>query len=383
MPIYIIGQKVQPRDLRENLKLIETFDFTQNERYQLTFTEKSDLFLITRNRLTKNWSYRKGNVKMDFTPCGDNKFSPMDLYKVRTDLNDDGNIVTFTCDDFSVEVWNLDNAKKITRFQVQKPKGSESLHPYISNNGERILLKFSGLGEFAELWDAVNGKKIATLTSEVTSCQCNRTVYYANGFSSDSKIAVVSFGGMTFLWDAETGKLLNRLVDEEDSIYGRNIMTHGYGVSRLLFNKTGKIIITSSADGAKSWNSDTGELIHRFRQNPPREIHSLALSTDEKILATGGYSQNIRLWDFATGKLLWKSPDVNKTVRELSFSPDGKKIMSRTNSQLSIWEVATGKLLEQMSVTEEVFPNFSPNWRLVTWYDKKTKTMGLYEYLGK
>ncbi len=253
----------------------------------------------------------------------------------------------------------------------------------MNNDGTRILLKFTGLGEFAELWDAVNEKKIATLTSEATKCSCNRTVYYANGFSPDGRTAVVSFGGMTFLWDAETGKLLNRLVDEEDSFYGYKIMTHGYGVEKLLFNHNGKTIITASADGVTSWNAGTGELIQRFKQDPPRSTYSLALSPDENILATGGYSRNIRLWDFKTGKLLWKSADIGKTVRELSFSPDGKKLSSMTSSKLTIWDVQTGKPLMQISVTDALFSNFSPDWRLVTWYDNKTKTMGLYEYSGK
>ena len=187
MPFDTIAQKIQPRDLRENLKLIETFDSTQDEIYQATFTKKSELFITTRNRLTNKWTYRKGNVKKNFAPCGDNKYTDMDF-------NNDGNILSISCEDFSVEVWNLNDAKRLARFQVQKAKDSDSFFPYISNDGKRILLKFSGVGEFAELWDAVNGKKIATLTSEATSCRCNRSVSLANGFSPDNKTVVVSFG---------------------------------------------------------------------------------------------------------------------------------------------------------------------------------------------
>lgn len=188
---------------------------------------------------------------------------------------------------------------------------------------------------------------------------------------------------MTFLWDAETGALLNRLIDKEVYFEGRNIMTHKYGVTTFLFNKNGKIIITASADGATSWNSETGELIQRFGQSPAREIYSLALSPDEKTLVTGGYSRNVRLWDFQNGKLLWKSPNINNTVRSLSFSPDGKKILSRTDNRVIIWDASNGKSLEQIPFTEEIFPRFSPDWKLVTLYDKKTKKIGLYEYQGK
>jgi hypothetical protein len=30
-----------------------------------------------------------------------------------------------------------------------------------------------------------------------------------------------------------------------------------------------------------------------------------------------------------------------------------------------------------------LYPNFSPDWRLFTGFDKKTKKIGLYEYLGR
>ncbi len=119
----VIAQKIPPSDLRENLKLIETFDFTQNKKYQLIFTEKSELFLTTSNRLTKKWSYRKGNVQREFSVCENHAY-------IFDALNSDGNLLSVSCQDFSIEVWNLDDAKRITRFQVQKPKGSEYLVPY-------------------------------------------------------------------------------------------------------------------------------------------------------------------------------------------------------------------------------------------------------------
>lgn len=374
--IVINAQKSETLYLRKNFKLIETFDFSQEIWYQLTFTKKSELFLVTKNQTANKWYYRKGNIKREFSPCVNS------TYTVGV-LTDDGNTLAVSCENYFIEIWDLVETKMISRFQVPKNKDSNSLRPYISNDGRRILIKFGGIGEFAELWNAVSGRKIATLTSEATECFCNRTVYYANGFSPDGKIVAVSFGGMTFLWDAETGKLLNRLIDEDVSFYGSKIMTHKYGVNSLIFNKSGKIIITASADGATSWNAETGELIQKFKQNPPREIYAVALSPDEKTIVTGGYSRNIRLWDFENGNLLWKSPDVKKTVKDLSFSPDGKKILSRTDNRFVIWDAATGKSLEQISFSEEVFPRVSPDWKLITLYNKKAKTIGLYEYLQK
>lgn len=391
--IFIVGfcgslrvnaQRKEARDLRENLRLIETFDFTQNERYQITFTKKSDIFLTTRNRLTKQWSFRKGDLKRNFAPCGDNKNAPMDLYNVGTDLNDDGNILAIACDDFSVEVWNLDSVERTIRFQVQKLKGSQSLHPYVSNDGQRILLKFTGTGEVAELWDSQNGKKLADLTSRSAVCPtCNRTVYYANAFSPNGKIVAVSFGGMVFLWDAQTGQLLHRLIDENAKLYGDAVLSHKGIVSQSIFTKDSKIVITAAGDGtAKSWDVTTGRLARTFNKHS-YNINHVALSPDERILATSSARDTFQLWNRETGELIWNSPTIGRGLNYLSFSPDGKRILSRTDSKLTIWDLESRKSLEEISVPDELYPNFSPDWRLFTGFDKKTKKIGLYEYLGR
>lgn len=374
------AQNLWPLDLRDNLKLIKEIDLTNDEIYQTKFTERNEFFVVSRNRRTKEWTFRKDDVRHAFSPCSNNRYAG-------GTLNREGNRFSISCEDFSVEVWNLETVTILTRFNVRKvEKSKDYLIPYISSDGNKIVAEF---GERAELWDVANGKKIAGLDSSATSCYCNRAIYTVE-FSPDSKVVAVAFGGRVFLWNAENGKLLNRLIDKKPGFWGydeKDQVTDVGSVRHLLFSKDSKTIITGSSIGVgKSWSVETGELLQRFKGHK-LAVTSLALSPDEKILATGSRNQDFKLWDFETGKLILTSADNKKEVRVLSFSPDGRKLLSMTTNRAFIWETATGKILEQMPrpVSRPLLSHtwFSPDWRFVMMPNKHEKTIGLYRYIGQ
>ena len=372
LDIDVIAQNTRPLDLRDNLKLARTIDLSNEELSQAKFTERNEVFVSTRNRVTKEWAFYKGDAKHVFSPCSNNKY-------IGGTINRDGARLAIGCEDFSVEIWNLNTGRRQIRFNVQNPaKSLDYLIPYISPDGRSAVTQFY---ETAELWDVVTGTKIADLDSSASSCNCNRTVY-AVEFSPDQKVAAIAFGGMVFLWNIETGKLLNRLIDKDLDYFANLVLTDGGTVRQLLFSRDGTTIITGSGVGiAKSWNVKTGELLRIFKGHK-LGVTSLALSPDEKVLATGSRNQDVKLWDMVTGKQLF-SLNNRKEVRRLSFHPDGTRLLSMTSTHAFIWERASGKLLEEMPIADVFTTSFSPDWKFVITPDKKTKNLGLYEYVGK
>jgi WD40 repeat protein len=374
----ILARKNDPLDLRKNLKLIETIDLSGNKFRQVLFTEIGELFITMSNPVTGEWIYQIGNMRRSYSPCG-NKEDSSGVF------NSNKKLFVISCPDFSVEIWDLETAKRILHFRIPKDKKDEytkSLFPYLSPNGKRIILKTSMLGEEAELWDAEEGGKITVFNSSATRCfSCNRTVY-RTVFSPDSRKVAVSHGGMVFLWNAATGELLHRLMDEKVRLYSSDPLSHNGVVSEILFSRDSKTIITGSYDGiVKSWGVETGRLINVFKGHKDR-IESLALSPDGKILATGSRDERVKLWDLESGKLLITSGTNKGDVWSLDFSPDGKKILSMTEGRTFIWETATGKLLEQMSDIGLANAKFSSNWQFVFVFNRKKNTIWLYEYKG-
>jgi WD40 repeat protein len=69
----------------------------------------------------------------------------------------------------------------------------------------------------------------------------------------------------------------------------------------------------------------------------------LKFSPQGKILASGGWDDDLRVWDMQTHKQ-WQTNAHHGRVFNLDFSPDGKTIATAGADQMiHLWDVATGK----------------------------------------
>ena len=95
------------------------------------------------------------------------------------------------------------------------------------------------------------------------------------------------------------------------------------------------------------WDAATGQQKHLLVTDGSF-IRDIAFSPDGKWLACSDMSDAVRLWDAATGKLLYKLPGHGRTgaTRVVQFSPDSRYLLSWGDDLcLRKWEVTTGKLL--------------------------------------
>ena len=58
------------------------------------------------------------------------------------------------------------------------------------------------------------------------------------------------------------------------------------------------------------------------------EGRSVAISSDGRLLATGGSAGIVRIWDFRSGSLITALTGHSGTINSLSFSIDDKQIIS-------------------------------------------------------
>lgn len=73
---------------------------------------------------------------------------------------------------------------------------------------------------------------------------------------------------------------------------------------------------------------------------------AIAFSPDSKQLAPVSYSENIQLWDAATGAALQTLKDHMTTT--IAFSPDGKRLASVSNNGVQLWDTSTGAALQTL-----------------------------------
>jgi WD40 repeat protein len=173
------------------------------------------------------------------------------------------------------------------------------------------------------------------------------------------------------------------------------------GVHTLVFVGDGKTLLSLGTDGSQLWDVQTGRLVRRYEQFPPRTAGELPLvapfalssdarlvavgslqqpgltvlevttgkerpalkglvldelmnvamcfSRDGRLLALGGVPGKIHVWETGTGKELHRLRWQDMENSALAFSPDGKLLAAGSrHGRISLWDVASGKLLQTL-----------------------------------
>jgi WD40 repeat protein/tRNA A-37 threonylcarbamoyl transferase component Bud32 len=180
-------------------------------------------------------------------------------------------------------------------------------------------------------------------------------------FSPDGKqfVAVGRDSKTLFLQDVATGKPVGSSFRHKEIVLAAAI------------RRDGRAILTGSADGtARLWSLETGEpllppLVH------PSRVCAVAISSDGKTLLTGCYEPEdwsvpaqTRLWDAATGEVIWSA---SRPAIAVAFSPDSKRCATGNFQNAWLLDTATGEergpRLRQTRWVRAVA--FSPDGRLL------------------
>ncbi|MBV9923582.1 MAG: caspase family protein [Acidobacteria bacterium] len=128
------------------------------------------------------------------------------------------------------------------------------------------------------------------------------------------------------------------------------------------FSSDSRLVATGTAGGdVVLWDVATGREVRRLSGNVgapgAQDIDGWlwgAFSPDTRLFATA-VGPNLRLWNLATGRLVWKrSNDANATydvegdAPPVLFSPDGKQVVVRGSTDKLTWDTATGRLLTRV-----------------------------------
>jgi WD40 repeat protein len=152
---------------------------------------------------------------------------------------------------------------------------------------------------------------------------------------------VVTAGGdaKARVWDTATGKELLVLAD------------HGGQVTSAAFSADGTRIVTTSVDGlGRIWDAHTG-LVQMLLVGHADVVRTAAFSPDGTRVVTGSFDNTARVWDAASGApiLVLRSPRSGpQPVTGVTFSPDGKNIVTTGQKVATIWDATDGHLVREL-----------------------------------
>jgi WD40 repeat protein len=152
-------------------------------------------------------------------------------------------------------------------------------------------------------------------------------------FSADGRTLSAGGSAGVELWDALTGKRLAQLGDGATS-------------SGVAVSADGRRVASAVAfrGGANVWDMRTRSLVANVAGSSDADELAVALTGDGRLLAVGGYSTVVRLWDVGTEKLLHELEHKGAGATTIDFSSDGRVLaVSGFEPIASLWDVATGR----------------------------------------
>ena len=135
----------------------------------------------------------------------------------------------------------------------------------------------------------------------------------------------------------------------------------------LAFSRDGKLLATGGYGiEAKVWNVETGQLMQRLDCGPEPGALTTVFSPDGRTIAVGNRNAETNLFDVASGRRLLSLP--MRSSHELAFHPSGRILaVAYVDGSVGLWEAATGKLIaHQQPVAEEIYTlDWSPDGNLL------------------
>jgi WD40 repeat protein len=133
----------------------------------------------------------------------------------------------------------------------------------------------------------------------------------------------------------------------------RTIRAHAKMVDAVALSRGGSLLITVSADEARTWDVATGRTLARVMAPNLYRIGAVAAAPDGKTIAVAATDRTLAIYDALTGKPLMQFEGVPGQVKALDFSPDGHLLASgqeaSADDSVRIWDVTQGTAVQRVA----------------------------------
>jgi WD40 repeat protein len=225
-----------------------------------------------------------------------------------------------------------------------------------------IALVTASSDRTARIWTGDVGRQLVVLRGHTNTVE--RAFFTSDG----RRVVTAGADGSVRVWDPGTEPELHVLVRQRVPFVrairrpdGTVAVTDSHGRTRVLDPRARRVLrelrtAPRGQSGAEAAHGDLlarasengivtlarrGHTLHRFSAN----ADSLEFSPDGRLLASGGHDHYLRVWDVRSGRTLIAVTAHQGPVEDVSFSPDGRWLVTAGPISAGVWSVATGRQL--------------------------------------
>jgi len=227
----------------------------------------------------------------------------------------------YSTDPQFLRVVGVDDGSEVASLEIGEGAGDYQWSP----DGSLLAVAVS---EAVEIWRVRDGRLLETMEDPNTS---TGTVGVLDWRRDGRVLAVQVEPSYVELWDVGTGRALKTLGPGPRQVESVSLSPDGR-------------LVAMGGDSVELWDADEGTRVHEL--NGHVYVPSLAFSPDGDLLATGGTTGEIRLWRTSDGALLDtylghdRDDDGVNYISALAFSSDGRRFFSHGEDGLvRVWPV--------------------------------------------
>jgi WD40 repeat protein len=174
----------------------------------------------------------------------------------------------------------------------------------------------------------------------------NKKEYDFSGFDTPERFIAGISKDSTYVVKKEDGKFL--LFDFSETVYLPKDTLEIKADTKIEFTPGNRSVVYVTKDTICVAEMHTWKVLRRFPEKL-KDITGIKLSHQGKLLITNNYQKSVSIWDFETGKKLYKIEEPGIEINSCVFSPDEKHILATfSDGSTKLYESKKGKILAMM-----------------------------------
>jgi WD40 repeat protein len=238
-------------------------------------------------------------------------------------FNPDGRFIATAAADNSIRVWNAQNGTPVTASLNQSAENSDMLE--FGADGTRLLV---AAATAFSVWDVPGGKPLLGPLKQIA------TISSARFDERGERVVTASNDRTARIWNAKTG-----LATVEPIVHPAEVRWAGFG--------SGGTLVTLLSDvSGRVWDVRPGAALPT-RLQASNAVMAAQFSQDgERVLALSQEPMGkttAHVWTAATARLQGNPTSYESTEGVPEFSPDGTRLVTRSEKDAQLWDVASGR----------------------------------------